>query len=148
MKKYIYGHIRFGNIEFKFTGQGLDLFVIRLKGLFFSIFTLGIYLFWYMKNLVEFEVSNIKMIQDGKEINIRSTLSAGKIFEMIFVNYLIIIFTFGIGTGIAINRAMRTAFENMEFDEEINPDTLVQTESEYKDATGDDMAGMLDIPLF
>ena len=39
---------------------------------------------------------------------------------LIFVNYLIIIFTLGIGTGIAINRAMRKAFDNIEFENEID----------------------------
>ncbi|WP_317900132.1 YjgN family protein [Aurantibacillus circumpalustris] len=145
MKEYIYGNMRFGNIEFKFTGKGGDLFLIRLKGIFLSIITLGIYSFWFLKELVEFELKNIKIIQDGVEINMRSTLSAGKIFGMVFVNYLIVIFTLGLATGVAINRIMRVAFENIEFDLPINPDKLMQTEDEYKDATGDDLAGMLDI---
>ncbi len=148
MKKYIYGHTRFGNVEARFDGKGLDLFVIKLKGLVFSILTLGIYLFWYMKNLIAFEMDNLKIIQDGKQINLRTTLTPGKLFEMIVVNYLIIIFTFGIGTGIAINRFMRATLDNLEFDEEINPDTLIQTEEEYKNATGDDLAGMLDLSIF
>jgi uncharacterized membrane protein YjgN (DUF898 family) len=145
MKKYIYGHTRFGNIEFSFAGQGLDLFIIRLKGTILTILTLGIYSFWYMKELVAFELGNLKVKQNGREINLRSSLSAGQVFEMVVVNYLIVVFTLGIGTGIAINRIMRTAFENIEFDYEVDPATLVQTEEEFKDATGDDLAGMLDI---
>ena len=62
-------------------------------------------------------------------------------------NYFIILFTFGIGTGIAINRFMRVSFENIEFEESIDPNTLVQTEEEYKDAMGDDLAGILDISV-
>ena len=86
-------------------------------------------------------------MQNGKEINIRSTMSAGQIFGLIFTNYLIIVFTLGIGTGIAINRALRTMMENIEFDSEIDANTLEQTEAEYKDASGDDLAGMLDISI-
>ena len=67
--------------------------------------------------------------------------------KLIFVNYLIIIFTLGIGTGIAINRVMRTVMENIEFDSEIDANSLMQTEAEYKDASGDDLAGMLDISI-
>lgn len=148
LQEYIYKNIRFGNIEIKFTGKGIHLFLIQLKGIILMILTLGIYTFWYMKERIEFEMSNIKMIQNGKEFNLRTTITAGTIFKMIFVNYLIIIFTLGIGTGIAINRAMRKAFDNIEFENEIDAGNLLQTESEYKDATGDDMAGFLDIPLF
>jgi uncharacterized membrane protein YjgN (DUF898 family) len=147
VRKYIVGNARFGNVEFRYDGNGADLFLIRLKGIFLSIITLGIYLFWYMKELVEFEMNSLKIKQNGEEINLRTSITAGKIFEMIVVNYLIVIFTFGIGTGIAINRAMRVAFENIEFDLAIDPDNLVQTEEEYKDATGDDLAGMLDISM-
>lgn len=85
------------------------------------------------------------MIQDGKEINFRSTLTGVDVFGIFIINYLIVIFTLGIGTGIAINRIMRKVFENMELDNEVDVNTLVQTEEEYKDAAGDDLAGMLDI---
>lgn len=147
IKEYVYGHTRFGNIEFKFTGRGGDLFLIRLKGFFLTILTLGIYSFWYIKELAEYELKNIKAVQNGHEINLRATFTAGTIFEMIFVNCLIILFSFGLATGVAVNRFMRTAFENIEFDRAIDPDSLMQTESEYKDATGDDLADMLDVSI-
>ena len=147
VNKYIKGHTRFGNIEFSFEGEGADLFLIKLKGFFLTIITLGIYSFWYYKELINFEISNTKVIQNGKQIQLRSSITAGKIFELIITNYLIIIFTLGIGTGIAINRVMRTVMENIEFDSEIDANSLVQTEAEYKDASGDDLAGMLDISI-
>jgi uncharacterized membrane protein YjgN (DUF898 family) len=145
VRKYVLGHLRFGNIEFKFTGNGGDLFLIHLKGILLSIITLGIYSFWYIKDLIAFEFKNLKMIQNGKEINFRSTLSGVDVLGMYIINNLIIIFTLGIGTGIAINRVMRKVFENIELDNEVDVNTLVQTEEEYKDAAGDDLAGMLDI---
>lgn len=148
VSKYIYGHIRFGNIEASYEANGLDLFIIRLKGMFFTIITLGIYSFWYFKNLIAFEIDNLKITQDGKHIHLKSTMSAGTLFKLIVVNYLIVIFTLGIGTGIAINRAMRTVLENIEFEDEINPDNLIQTEEDYKNATGDDLAGILDLSVF
>jgi uncharacterized membrane protein YjgN (DUF898 family) len=147
INKYTRGNIRFGNIQFSFVGKGLDLFLINLKGIVFSILTLGIYTFWYYKNRLMFEVNNTKIIQNGEIINLRSTLSPGEIFKLLIVNYIIIIFTFGIGTGIAINRATRVLFQNIEFEREIDADAIQQTEEEYKDATGDDLVGILDISL-
>lgn len=147
VKKYIYGNTRFGNVEMSFTGEGIDLFLIRLKGIFLTLITLGIYSFWYMKELIAFEIGHLKVKQNGRTINLRSSFTAGQVFEMVVVNYLIVIFTLGIGTGIAINRIMRTAFDNIEFDFEIDPVTLQQTEEDFRDATGDDLAGMLDVSV-
>ena len=147
VKSYVRKNIRFGNIEFKFTGDGMELFLIKLKGFILMIFTLGIYSFWYFKNLAAFEIENTKMYQDGKEIEFRSTLTGGKVFELIVVNYLIVIFTLGIGSGIAINRALRVFFDNIAFSDEIDADSILQTEENYKDATGDDIASFLDIPI-
>ncbi len=147
LRKYIMAHTRFGNVEFRFDGKGGDLFIIKLKGVLLSIITLGIYSLWYMKNRVAFEIDNTKVIQGSKEISIRSTLTAGQIFSMFFVNYLIIVFTLGIGFGIALNRFMRTVYSNIEFDDAIDATNLFQTEDEYKDASGDDLANMLDISI-
>jgi uncharacterized membrane protein YjgN (DUF898 family) len=147
VREYVYRHIRFGNVEFRFTGTGEALFLIRLKGIILSVLTLGIYVFWYFKELADFEFRNIQVIQNGRQINLRTTFTPGKIFEMIVLNYLIILFTLGLGTGVAINRFMRASFDNIEFDGEIDPDALVQTEEEYKDATGEDLAGLLDISI-
>lgn len=147
VNKYTRGHSRFGNIQFSFVGRGVDLFIINLKGIVFTILTFGIYSFWFYKNRLMFEVNNTKMIQDGKEINLRSTLSAGAIFKLLIVNYLIVVFTLGIGTGIAINRVARVLFQNIEFDQDIDADNILQTEEEYKDASGDDLAGILDISI-
>jgi uncharacterized membrane protein YjgN (DUF898 family) len=147
MNKYIREKIRFGSIQFSFEGKGVDLFIINLKGIIFSILTFGIYSFWFYKNRLMFEVNNTKIIQDGKEINLRSTLTPSEIFKSLVVNYLIVAFTFGIGTGIAINRIARVLFQNIEFEGEIDADAILQTEEEYKDASGDDMVGMLDISI-
>lgn len=147
MRKYVLGHTRFGNVEFKFIGIASELFVIRLKGIILTILTLGIYGFWYMKDVIAYEVNNTKIVQGEKEISIRSTLTGGDIFVMFVTNYLIIIFTLGIGFGIALNRIMRVTYSNIEFDSEIDTNNLVQTEEEYKDAAGDDMLSMLDISI-
>lgn len=147
LKKYIYKNRRFGNVEFKFEGRGLDLFLLCLKSFFLIIITFGIYSFWYIKNLIHFEVSNIKVLQNGKQINIRSTLTGGEIFGMLIINYFIVVFTLGIGTGIAINRTLTKVFSSIEFDDELDANSMLQTEQEYKDAMGDDLAGFLDISI-
>lgn len=145
--KYIRSNTRFGNVEFRFDGTGADLFIIKLKGVLLSIITLGIYLFWYYRNMIAFHINNTKIIQNGKEISLRSTMSPADIFLLMLTNYLIVVFTLGIGTGIAINRIMRVAMDNVEFSEAIDGSTLMQTEEEYKNAAGDDIAGMLDISI-
>lgn len=147
VNQYIRGNTRFGNVEFRFDGNGSDLFIIKLKGVLLTIITLGIYSFWYYRNMVAFHINNTKIIQNGKEISLRSTMSPADIFLLILTNYLIVVFTLGIGTGIAINRIMRVAMDNIEFDAAIDTSLLVQTEEEYKNAAGDDLTDMLDISI-
>lgn len=145
--KYVRSNTRFGNIEFRFDGNGGDLFIIKLKGVLLTMITFGIYSFWYYRNMIAFHIDNTKIIQNGKEISLRSTMSPSDIFLLILTNYLIVVFTLGIGTGIAINRIMRVAMDNVEFSEAIDTALLTQTEEEYTNAAGDDIAGMLDISI-
>lgn len=147
LKKYIYKHRRFGNVEFAFTGRGLDLFLLRLKGFLLIVITLGIYSFWFLRDLARFEANNLKVLQNGKQINVRTTLTGGQIFGTIIINYFIVVLSFGLATGVAINRTMQVIFNSIEFDDAIDANSLQQTEEEYKDAMGDDMAGFLDISI-
>jgi hypothetical protein len=42
---------------------------------------------------------------------------------------------------------MRLVIDNIELDGAFNPETVIQTEEDYSNATGDDMLDMLDIGL-
>jgi uncharacterized membrane protein YjgN (DUF898 family) len=147
IRKYIISNIRFVNVEFDYEGKGLDLFIIHLKGLFLSIFTLGIYGFWYTKELYNYYVNNIVIYQNDYKHRIESKMTGGDFFELFVVNYLIIIFTLGLGFPFVEIRTFKYLANRLLIEGTFEPDAIIQTEDNYTDATGEDLASWLEIDL-
>lgn len=147
LRRYIIGNIRFGSIGFKYEGKGGDLFILNLKGFFLSILTLGIYSFWWFRDMMKFYINNIKIVKNEKDYNISFNASAGDIFILFLINYLLVIFTLGIAIPWVMVRNIKFIYENSMIDGEFDTSNIQQTEEDYKDATGDDMLDMLDLNI-
>ncbi len=147
LRRYLIGNIRFGNVEFEYIGDGTDLFLLMIKGYFLTMITAGIYSFWFAKDLINYYVDNIRLKQDGREIQLQSYLTGGEYFRLAFINSLIIVFTFGLGAPWATVRTLKILYSNIFIEGELDLDNLIQTEKAYKDATGEDVADMLDIGI-
>lgn len=147
IRKYVIENIRFGSIRFHYTGKGSEYFILLLKGYFLTLITLGVYLFWFAKDLFNYYVENIKIEQDGKIIEIKSTVSGSGYFRLIMVNILIIIFSLGLATPWATVRTLRFVFSNILIGGDLDLDAIIQTEKAYKDATGEDVADMMDLGM-
>ncbi len=147
IRKYIVENIRFGNINFGFNGTGKSYFILLIKGYLLSIITLGIYLPWFAKDLANFNIDNTTATQNGEELTFKSSITGGDYFVLMITNFLLIIFTLGIATPWVIMRSTRFILENISLEGNFDADNLLQTESEYKDAIGDDLADVLDIGI-
>lgn len=147
VRNYCIKHIRLGNCQMRYDGVGSEFFWLNFYGVLFSILTLGIYLFWYAKNLNNYYIDKLKLIQDNEEFSFKSSLTAGDVFVTGITNYFLIVFTLGLGTPWAILRQMRMVIDNIEMQGAFNPETVIQTEEDYNNATGEDMLDMLDIGL-
>lgn len=145
--RYVIGHIRFGNVEFSFEGKGSDYFVINLKGVILSILTLGIYMFWYIKENTEFMVHNTKMHQEGRTIDLRINATVSDYFALTIGNYVLVLFTLGLGTPWAIIRTMEFYTRYVSIGEGLDANAIRQTESDYRDATGEDLSDMMDLGI-
>ncbi len=148
IRKYIFSHLRFGNLSFDFRGDGGRLFWINLKMILLMYPTLGIYSFWYYKNLWKFYAENTTITQDGKTINFKLKVEAGDVFELVVVNFFLILFTLGIATPWVAVRTLKFFFRFLKIEGEFNTDTIQQTEyDDYDDAAGDDALDFFDIDL-
>jgi uncharacterized membrane protein YjgN (DUF898 family) len=148
LRKYVLSHTRFGNIEFKFVGDASKLLGLHLKGIILSIFTLYIYIPWYLISIKNFELNNIKVLQNGQSFPIQSTMRGGSFFGLNATNFFMIIFTLGLGMPFVIIRNMKYHLSNIHFSNMIDMDAIVQTEADYKDATGEDLSDALDLNFF
>lgn len=147
IRKYIFKNLRFGNITFSYEGEGGAFFWLNVKGYFLTLITLGIYSFWWVKDLFGYYVNNIRMYQGDTRLTFRSTATAGGYFKLIVVNMLIIVLSLGLATPWAIVRAMQFVFANIHIDGPLDVDAIEQTEGDYSDATGEDLADMIDIGI-
>lgn len=146
LRNYLLNHVRYGSSQFRYKGDGLEYFVLNLKGYFLTLITLGIYSFWWQRDLFNYYVDNLAWeFSDGKRIRFKSTATGGGFFGLLLGNVLLIIVTLGIGFAWAEVRTMRFILNNVELDGDADLNTVVQTESEHKDATADDLGDMLDI---
>lgn len=148
LRKYMFKNLHYGNVNFKFIGEGVDLFLINLKGIILTILTFGIYSFWYQKNIIKFTVDNTKLLQNETESTLDIDITGGGLFKLIFVNALIVMFTFGLGAPIATIRTMTFIFENMKLNGPVDLNNVVQGNiDDYNDAAGDDFLDFFDFDL-
>jgi uncharacterized membrane protein YjgN (DUF898 family) len=131
--KYIIENIRLGDIEFKFRGKGSTYFLLGLKGLLLTIITLGIYSPWFAKSIYQYYVSNLSAYRNGKEIKFKSTATVGDMFNLIIINYLILILTLGLGYAWVVTRSMTIIASKLEMKGDIDIDNILQTEIDYMD---------------
>lgn len=85
------------------------------------------------------------MSKGDKEIALNSTVTGGGFFKLAIVNILIIVGTLGIGYAWVVTRTMKYIFENIEMEGNIDLNSLLQTEENYKDATGEDIGDFFDM---
>ncbi|MBU3743176.1 MAG: DUF898 domain-containing protein [Sediminibacterium sp.] len=144
LRTYIIEHVRMGDAEFKYYGKGGEFFVMNLVGYILTIFTIGIYFFWWQRDVFRFFINNTRMYRKEQEIAFESKASAGGFFSLIFGNLLIILFTLGLGIPWAITRSLKFVADNIAIQGDISLDELEQQQAEFSDATGEDMADLLD----
>ncbi|TAF73906.1 MAG: DUF898 domain-containing protein [Bacteroidetes bacterium] len=147
IRKYVLSNTRMGNVKFSFIGEGSDLFFVHLAGRFLSFVTLGIYLFSYMRDLYKFNVNNVLLHQEDMTCQLELNITAMDVFKNVMGNFLIVVFTLGLGLPWATMRNMSFYLDNMSVVGYFEPDKLEQTEDNFNNATSDDLSDMLDLGL-
>jgi len=146
LQKYLFSHTRFGQLQLGFNGDGLDLFVINLGALLITP-TLGIYYPFYVRNRFNFTANYTYLTDGNQKANVYSHLRGSTAFETLLGNAFIIVFTLGLGAPWAMMRKLKMYFEHLEMPDAFDYDALEQQEGAYHDATGDEMADILDVGL-
>lgn len=145
IRNYVLSNIKLGDIEFKYKGSGGEYFGMNLKGYFLTLITLGIYLFWWQRDLFAYYIDNLKLHKGEKVLNLKSTATAGGFFKLSIVNLLILVFTLGLGYAWVLARSLKFVFKSIEIEGDIDLNTILQSEENFNDATGDDISDALNI---
>lgn len=146
MRNYLLSNVRLGSLKFKYFGRGVDYFVINLKGYFLTIITLGVFFFWWQKEKFEYYVNNLSLNDEvtGGKLTLKNKATGGQFAGFIIINLLLFVVTLGLAYPWIVCRTMEFIFSNVEIAGDINTKTIAQTESDYRDATGEDLTDILD----
>lgn len=198
LRKYVMQHVRFGNVEFDFTGKGLDLFLIKLK--YMAFFFVGYMLCFFIililagigfglgtifnadmkgsfrdfsasiiaaivivylliiaimgtialmrqREIFQFYAAHTFAWQNEQWHGVKLNMTFGDLFKLSIGNMFLLVFTLGIATPYVEVRNLHFIMPRLEIDGTFDPDILTQTESDYRDATGEDVGDWLDIDL-
>ena len=149
IREYTLGHMRYGDVQAQYRGDGGEFFLLNLKGILLTLITLGIYSFWWQKELFEYYFGNIRFAKDEDNcLYLHSRATGGGFFKLIMINFLLVVFTLGLGTAWAEMRTMRFMADNIALSGNLDLDTIQQTEEEYTNAMGDNLLDFFDMDLF
>lgn len=147
LRRYTHQNIRYGNVAFSNDADGGEYFWIIFKGYLLTLITLGIYSFWWLSEIFEYYIDNMEMTKDDQKIKCHSTATGGGFFELLVINLLITVFTFGLGKAWADIRTQKFIWDNIKMEGDINIDEINQTEEEYTNALGEDAMDFFEIDL-
>ncbi|MDQ3277609.1 MAG: YjgN family protein [Bacteroidota bacterium] len=147
LRRYIISNIHVGNARFVYDAEGADYFWMNVKGYILTVLTLGIYMFWWQKDQFEFFINNTRLEQDEDAVFFHSKATGGGFASLMILNFLILIFTFGLGYAWTVTRTMTFVMNNIEASGYYSFESLVQSQHDYSDATAEDMADVLDIGM-
>ena len=147
LRSYIHRHIRYGDVSFSNEASGSEYFMLNLKGYFLTFVTLGIYSFWWQKDIFNFYIDQLKLKQGDRFVQFRSTATGADFFKLLVVNFLLLIVTLGIATAWIEMRTLRFVFGHIKMTGNIDLGSVTQTEAEYNDAFGEDAMDFFNIDL-
>lgn len=145
--RYMYGNMRFGDVEMKYKGDGGDYFILNLKGMILTVLTCYIYLFWYQKDIFEYHTKNTEFIQNGKTIPLNTHVTGPDFIELILINGLLLVFTLGLAAPWVQCRTIEFYLQHTLMVGDLDENALQQTEAKYTNATGEDMLDSADMDL-
>ncbi len=147
INRYIYGNMRFGDIQMKYRGDGGDYFLLNLKGTILTYMSCGIYFFWFQKELFEYHTQNTEFIQNGTTIPLNTRVTGPDFIELLVINGLLLVFTLGLAAPWVYCRTIEFYLNNTLMVGDLDENALQQTEAKYTDATVEDILDTTDMDL-
>lgn len=92
-------------------------------------------------------VNHLEIEHQGMFYPMRSTVNVWKVVEVKLVNWLLMAVTLGLAWPYVTIRNLKLWMDTTEIDGTLDPDGIVQTEEDFRDASGDDMVTLFDIEV-
>jgi uncharacterized membrane protein YjgN (DUF898 family) len=138
LRKHVVENTWFGGQPFQFEGEGKELLWPWAKCLLLLLPTLGIYRFWFQAETNRYHWMRTRFV----EVPFRSTVDGGSLFLLTVTNYLLTVFTLGIGYPWAVSRKLSYLTENLKL-ESLPRIQLLEQRLDETSAVGDVLGGTL-----
>lgn len=113
----------------------------------FFIAIIGSIALMRQREIFQFYADNTFLWQNEQWHGVKLHMSFIDLLQLSITNMLLILFTLGIATPFVEIRTLHFIMPRLEIDGSFDPDSLTQTESNYRDAFGEDVGDWLDIDL-
>lgn len=138
----------------EFSRIGIQSLNPSISFIFFGIFA---YLFFIaiigsialmrQREIFQFYADNTFLWQNEQWHGVKLNMSFIDLLQLSITNMLMILFTLGIATPFVEIRTLHFIMPRLEIDGSFDPDSLSQTECNYRDAFGEDIGDWLDVDL-
>ena len=139
---FMVSHSYCGNQKFEFDGQGRDLLWSYVAALPLSLLTLGSYWFWFLAKKQRYLMEHTCF----GTARFRSTVTGGRLLRLHSGNLLLLVCTLGLAWPWVVVRNMRFSFEVLSLEGALDV-AAIQQEAQLASATGEGLAGFLDMDL-
>jgi uncharacterized membrane protein YjgN (DUF898 family) len=143
LRRYVFGHLRYGVARFNYNGSGTDLFVMAVKAVFLLPLTLYLYAIEYRRAQMAYLFDRLhlrdgdpNLPQQGK-LDFSTAYTFSGLFGLLVVNFLLVVFTFGLGYPWAVVRSLRYVFDNLSLVGDLNLDYIVRGADTNSNAAAD-----------
>ena len=137
---FLASHSYFGNQRFHFDGNGRELCSSYLRALLLTIPTLGVYWFWFYSKKQRYLTEHTAFVTAC----FNSTVTGGGLGLLVLINSLLLVGTLGLALPWVSVRTMRFWFDNVSLEGPLDV-TTIQQDAQSASATGEGLAGFLDL---
>lgn len=125
----------------------ISFIIFGIIAYLFFIAIIGSIALMRQREIFQFYADNTFLWQNEQWHGVKLNMSFMDLLVLSITNMLLIIFTFGIATPFVEIRTLHFLMPRLEVAGSFDPDSLTQTESDYRDAMGEDVGDWLDIDL-
>lgn len=143
IKSRLFNQMRYGNLKFAWDAPVKEYWVLCVKGYFLSLFTLGIYYFFWKPQMYTFIRKHLTL--GGQRF--QGSFTPGQFAAQVFTNIALAICTLGLAMPWILVRDVQFRLAHLSLD---NPETLedaVKAEAQKGGATGESLAGVFDMDV-
>jgi uncharacterized membrane protein YjgN (DUF898 family) len=139
---YKMGNVWFGNVQGRFDPGSRSLWSSHLITWFLALPTLGISRIWYAAAVFRYQMNSFSIAG----IRLRAEPTGGQLSWLLFGNFLIVVFTLGLGTPFTIQRNMNYVARHVAFDGDIAAAAArIQQSNEELGSSGEGLEGALGV---